>query len=229
MKIYAISDIHGCFIPFLYALDIILEHLEEPDTKLVLLGDYIHCGDESRQVLDKIMNLQAKYGTDKVITLMGNHEDFVLEGFSSIDNVYVGYLSDQDHCDTKYIRWMENLPKYYVEGNTIFVHAGINEEAADEWKWETSEYEFLQKYPHQLGKIAGLDKKVVAGHIYTSEIADDSDFHDIYYDGDSHIYIDGDVLTNGILPILLVDTDKDEYYQVTENWQMPLEPYGFDE
>lgn len=103
MKIYAISDIHGCFIPFLYALDIILEHLEEPNTKLVLLGDYIHGGDESRQVLDKIMNLQAKYGTDKVIALMGNHEDFVLEGFSSIDNVYVGYLSDQDHCDTKYI------------------------------------------------------------------------------------------------------------------------------
>lgn len=39
---------------------------------------------------------------------------------------------------------MENLPKYYVEGNTIFVHAGINEEAADEWKWETSEYEFCK-------------------------------------------------------------------------------------
>lgn len=69
----------------------------------------------------------------------------------------------------------------------------------------------------------------MAGHIYTSEIADDSDFHDIYYDGDSHIYIDGDVLTNGILPILLVDTDKDEYYQVTENWKMPLEPYDYDE
>ena len=90
MKIYAISDIHGCSIPFLYALDIILEHLEEPDTKLVLLGDYIHGGDESRQVLDKIMNLQAKYGTDKDIALMGKHGEFVREGVSSIDDVCVG-------------------------------------------------------------------------------------------------------------------------------------------
>ena len=73
MKIYCMSDIHGCLAEFEEALNLIVENLEEPDAQLVLLGDYIHGGPEGRRVLDKIMNLQMKYGTDKIIALMGNH------------------------------------------------------------------------------------------------------------------------------------------------------------
>lgn len=42
MKIYCMSDIHGCLAEFEEALALIREHLDEPDTMLVLLGDYIH-------------------------------------------------------------------------------------------------------------------------------------------------------------------------------------------
>ena len=58
MKIYCISDIHGCLAEFEEALSLVLDHLGEPDTKLVLLGDYVHGGADSKGVLDRIIDLQ---------------------------------------------------------------------------------------------------------------------------------------------------------------------------
>jgi serine/threonine protein phosphatase 1 len=120
---------------------------------------------------------------------------------------------------------MERPPRYYVEGNTIFVHAGIDEEAGDLWEWGTGEEIFVGKYPAETGKIEGLDMKVVAGHIGTAVISGDPDFHDIYYDGQSHYYIDGTVLDSGIIPILMVDTSEDKYYSVTEAGDRIVLPY----
>lgn len=58
MKIYCMSDIHGCLPEFEEALSLVEDYLKEPDTKLCLLGDYIHGGADSYGVLDKIMRLQ---------------------------------------------------------------------------------------------------------------------------------------------------------------------------
>ena len=59
MKIYCMSDIHGCIAEFEYALSLVEEQLSKPDTRLVLLGDYVH-GPDSYAVLDKIISLQNK-------------------------------------------------------------------------------------------------------------------------------------------------------------------------
>lgn len=217
-KIYCCSDVHGCMDEFEYALSIILGHLDEPDTKLILMGDYIHGGSDSYAVLDRIIGLQREYG-EKVTALMGNHEKWVIEGFKGIDN---GKYSDRDD---KYISWLENLPLYYTEGNTVFVHAGIDEETGDEWEWETGEYLFTDKFPAETGYFS-TGQKIVAGHVYTSIIAGDKRYSEIYYDGLSHYYIDGDVLTNGNILILMVDTDTDTYYSVTENGCYEVLPYG---
>lgn len=80
MIYYCISDIHGCLFAFQNALDIITSHLSEENTALILLGDYIHGGKENAAVLDKIMELQNRYGSGKVIALLGNHEELVCEG-----------------------------------------------------------------------------------------------------------------------------------------------------
>lgn len=87
MRIYCMSDIHGCLPEFEEALSMVLEHLEKEDAKLILLGDYVHGGASDRGVLDMIINLQNKYGKDKVIALMGNHENWILEGISTIDHL----------------------------------------------------------------------------------------------------------------------------------------------
>ena len=228
MKIYCISDVHGFLAEFEEALSLVIEHLEEPDTKLCLMGDYIHGGADNYGALDKIISLQNRYGEDKIIVLLGNHEEFVLTGYSSINSMSMiedNEYDDGDDQDDKYICWLENLPRYYTEGNTIFVHAGIDEDAGDMWEWGTSDEIFVSKYPAETGKIEGLEMKVVAGHVGTAEISGDPRFHDIYYDGESHYYIDGTVIDSGVIPVLLVDTEEDKYYQVTEGGNNLISPY----
>ena len=112
-----------------------------------------------------------------------------------------------------------------MEGNTIFVHAGIDEEAGDLWEWGTGEEMFVGKYPAETGQIEGLEMKVVAGHVGTAEIAGNPRYHDIYYDGASHYYIDGTVLDSGVIPVLMVDTATDKYYRVTESGAWLILPY----
>ena len=231
MKIYCISDIHGCLEELEESLSLILEHLNESDTMLVILGDYVHGGTESRGVLNRIMKLQQRYGTDKVVALLGNHDEWVINGTASIDSgSFIQNEYDYDeNDDDKYIRWLETLPRYFVEGNTIFVHAGIDEQAGEMWEWETSDDIFTMKYPAETGKIQGLDMKVVAGHVGTAEISGDSRFHDIYFDGESHYYIDGTVIDSGIIPVMMVDTETDRYYRVTEAGNWIITPYGEDD
>lgn len=222
------SDIHGFLAEFEEALSLVIEHLEKPETMLILLGDYIHGGSDNYGVLDKIIELQSRYGSDKVPALMGNHEEFVLWGDSTINHMIKTlageHFIDEDMED-KYIRWMKKLPRYYTAGNTIFVHAGIDEGAGDLWEWETGDEIFVGKYPAETGKIEGLAMKVVAGHVGTAEIAKDPGFHDIYYDGQSHYYIDGTVSDSGVIPVLMVDTDTDKYYRVTETGNWLILPY----
>ena len=37
-----------------------------------------------------------------------------------------------------------------------------------------------------------------------------------YIHGGSHYYIDSDVLKNGVVPVLMYDTDAKKFYEVTE-------------
>ncbi len=212
MKIYAISDIHGCLQELEEALSFI--DISKEDTKLIFLGDYIH-GPNSYGVLDRIIKLQEKYGTEKVIALMGNHENDVIEGRDCIDSKY-------HEEDIEYIRWMKKLPLYYATKEQIFCHAGIEEEAEDLWKLGTEDYTFIEKFPASLGAFY-MD--IIAGHVGTYQIAGDREFHDIYYDGYSHYYIDGTVLHSGKLPVLLVDTKTRTYYSVTKDGKKKIVPY----
>lgn len=127
MIYYCISDIHGCLFAFQNALDIITSHLSEENTALILLGDYIHGGKENAAVLDKIMELQNRYGSGKVIALLGNHEELVCEGMASVDACGTGSGDDD-----RYVSWLRGLPRYHAAEKTIFVHAGIDEECKRE-------------------------------------------------------------------------------------------------
>ena len=146
---------------------------------------------------------------------MGNHENDVIEGRDCIDSKY-------HEEDMEYIRWMKKLPLYYATKEQIFCHAGIEEEAEDLWKLGTEDYTFIEKFPASLGAFY-MD--IIAGHVGTYQIAGDREFHDIYYDGYSHYYIDGTVLHSGKLPVLLVDTKTRTYYSVTKDGKKKIVPY----
>ena len=106
------------------------------------------------------------------------------------------------------IAWIRKMPLYYETKDMIFVHAGINEKAGKNWKAATGEEVFLAKYPPTTGKFI---KTIVAGHTGTSSefLSNDSENHDIYFDGQSHYYIDGTVYRpGGRLNVVLFENES---------------------
>jgi serine/threonine protein phosphatase 1 len=55
-RLFAISDIHGCYKPF-YELIVNTIELTKSD-QLILLGDYIDRGEQSKEVIDFILELK---------------------------------------------------------------------------------------------------------------------------------------------------------------------------
>ncbi len=112
------------------------------------------------------------------------------------------------------VRWIRSMATYYETETQIFVHAGVDEKAGDFWKLDTADDIFLGKYPHSTGPFI---KTIIAGHIGTGAIAQDQSYHDVYFDGTSHYYIDGTVYKDGKLLLLAYDESDRRYYQVEKD------------
>jgi hypothetical protein len=136
MYIYAIGNIRGFYDLFEDALALVDL---SGDNKLVLLGDYIRVGPDSYKILDRVMALEAEYGTDKVIALRGNQEKWTLEGEVSITS----FEKDDLEKDITYINWFKTLRPFYKYGNYLFFNYGEAEE---------TDKSMLSLYQEQLGK-----------------------------------------------------------------------------
>ncbi len=117
------------------------------------------------------------------------------------------------------IKWIREMPHYYETTDQIFVHAGIDEEAQEDWKWGTADDFFLWKYPATFGPFL---KDIIAGHTGTAALAGNDSFHDIYYDGENHYFIDGSVYKGGKLLLLAYEKESGKYYQVEDGQMMPV-------
>jgi serine/threonine protein phosphatase 1 len=138
-RLFAISDIHGCFNTF-YELVTKKLSLTKSD-KLVLLGDYIDRGQNSREVIDFIIDL--KQMNFNVVALAGNHEQMLLDAFNNRDLLPLWlmnsgmttleslHISSLEDIDPKYYRFFTQLPFYKKEGDNYFVHAGFDDLADD--------------------------------------------------------------------------------------------------
>lgn len=110
--------------------------------------------------------------------------------------------------DRELIRWLWELPYYYETERQIFVHAGVDEEAGENWSIASPERTFVWKFPASRGPFL---KDVIAGHLSTATLSGDRDFHDVYWDGASHYYIDGTVYVSKRLPVLVYDMQTGKY------------------
>ena len=77
-RTFAIGDIHGHATLLQDLLALIRPHAASGDT-LVFVGDYIDRGNDSAEVVDMVLALQAGGWDGPVITLRGNHEDWLLD------------------------------------------------------------------------------------------------------------------------------------------------------
>lgn len=215
MIIYAMGDIHGCLMEFEESLSLVDL---SGDSMLVLLGDYIH-GPYSYGVLNRIIQLQKEFGKEKIVALIGNHEEMAIDGSWPIED---SKREGKHHEDQFYLNWMKSLPRYYQTGKQIFVHAGIDEEAGEFWEIMTDDSIFTAKFPAQTGLFY---KDIIAGHIATEIISGTPGYDDIYFDGKSHYYIDGNVLDYGSIPVIMVDTESNKYYRVTQTGSWLILPF----
>lgn len=84
MRIFAASDLHGNYTRFRQGLidSNILTHEDkwvDSNNLLVLCGDYIDRGDESKQLVDFLIKLKNNY-PECLVLLKGNHEQMLLHG-----------------------------------------------------------------------------------------------------------------------------------------------------
>ena len=151
-RLFAISDIHGCFKPF-YEMVVNVIKLTKSD-QLILLGDYIDRGEQSKEVVDFIIDL-IKKGFN-VTPLAGNHELMLLDSWNDPEALYQWYMNSgattlfslgiQDivEIDKQYIDFFTGLEFYKEIGKYIFVHAGFNDYTTDPFSdkhtmvWECS-------------------------------------------------------------------------------------------
>jgi serine/threonine protein phosphatase 1 len=138
-RLFAISDIHGCFKPF-YKLVVDIIKLTKSD-QLILLGDYIDRGDRSKEVIDFIIDLYNK--GFNITTLSGNHEVMLAESYYDEETLPLWLMNhgtstlasfgiqDIRDLDDRYLKFFTSLEYYKIIGNLVFVHAGFDDLAAD--------------------------------------------------------------------------------------------------
>lgn len=194
--IYAMSDIHGETELLKEMLKLV--DLQDKNNKIILLGDYLNHKSKNYDILTFIKEFQDRYKS-QVVVLLGNHEFMLIEDITSKKIIF---------DDKVIIDWLKSLPYYFETDTQIFVHAGIDEEAEELWKYGSESYYLCCKYPHTTGKFF---KDIIAGHISTSEISGKSDYHKVYWDKQSHFFIDGDTPISKIIPILKYDTLSRKY------------------
>ncbi len=170
MSIYAIGDIHGCRVA--------LEHLVHnvpltAEDVLVLLGDYVDRGPDSKGVLDWILEYE---GPAKLVVLRGNHEVMMLDARDNTEKFFswqhfggeetlLSYnFSDGSDWTTSIpqTHWelLENTLPYFESDDQIFVHAGVKPKRALEDQDDRTLYWRKAAKPRPYSK----EHVVICGH-----------------------------------------------------------------
>jgi serine/threonine protein phosphatase 1 len=184
--VYAIGDIHGR----LDMLDELLEQIEGDcggldNAQLIFLGDYVDRGPDSRGVIEKLIHLKRMH--KDTVFLKGNHEAIMLDFLAEpedlpqwldwggeetlesygIDPVGVGKsdLADAIHAamPKAHLDFLNSLALTHIEGDYLFVHAGVRPGAALEDQTET-DLLWIRKRFHNAAPAERPDYVVVYGH-----------------------------------------------------------------
>lgn len=132
-RIFAIGDIHGCLDKLLDLLNLI--DWDPEDDTLVFIGDYIDRGPDSAGVIEHILGM--RHWSDRIICLLGNHEQLLLDflaGQNTQTFLYNGgqatiesYGGPDEGIPQSHYDFLESLAHYYETGDYIFVHAGLRD------------------------------------------------------------------------------------------------------
>lgn len=196
---FAIGDVHGEADKLQALHDAILDRIafENCAARIIHLGDYVDRGPDSRGVVERVMQLEAAFAdsdTVKVISLMGNHEQMMLDAYDADPDAsdlswwtqggaetaasYDVNASDSRHTwraaiPREHINWMRRLPLIHhaEDDGFVFVHAGIEpasfpNESERIYLWTRSERFMNDDNWPRRAELDGLT--VIHGHTPTS-------------------------------------------------------------
>jgi serine/threonine protein phosphatase 1 len=165
----AVGDVHGCS----KALKAVIEAIKPArDDTVVMLGDYVNRGPDSRGVLDVLADLR---GRCRLVPILGNHDEMLLQARSWFPRSAPPEGSDLDRAHHGR-DWGRELPKlspanlaflescvpYFETDAYIFVHAAydpalpMSRQPASLLRWHSLRDGVPR--PHYSGR------KVIAGH-----------------------------------------------------------------
>ena len=186
-RIAAVGDIHGradCLAHLFGRLDALHDAPDEPPLYEVYLGDYVDRGPESRAVLDLLMDRAQRRA---LVALKGNHEQMLLAALERDDALSVwlkhgghatlasfGLRAGRVVAQPRHLRaalatalgpdrlaFLTQLPPYHLDGEFLFVHAGVRPGVA---LADQSEADLLWIRHPFLSAIRPFGGTVVHGH-----------------------------------------------------------------
>jgi serine/threonine protein phosphatase 1 len=164
-RLLAVGDIHGC----LPALETLLMALQpQPDDTLVTLGDYIDRGPKSREVVERLIQLQ---GQCRLVPLLGNHDQMMLMVHDGRRELYIDWLlfggsatmqsygiEDPKNLPADHVDFLRSCRLYYETDGYFFVHGNyqaelpLDQQPNDVLMWES--LKARRPGPHVSGKMA---------------------------------------------------------------------------
>lgn len=175
-RLIGISDIHGEYDKLCAVLD---KLSPKKDDKFIFMGDYIDRGSKSKDVVDKLIELgdfcSCVYliGSHEYAMLHANSDDYynylfwnyggdaTVKSYGSFDNIM------KVHGD-----FFKSLKFYHIEGNYLFIHAGIRVGVSLE---DQSEEDMVYIRSEFYNKKHHLPYKIIFGHTEfdTPQVQDD--------------------------------------------------------
>lgn len=208
-RTFAVGDIHGCDV----ALETLLSKLDlaAQDT-VVVLGDVIDRGPNSRRAIELLLDLQSKC---KVIPILGNHEEMMLDALGGGEwlqswlsyggvTTLKSYDDDPSNIPREHLDFLSSGRDFVETELDIFIHAALDpqlELAAQPIELLRWTHIAGQEAPHVSGK------RVVCGH--TPQLSG------VPLSFPGWICIDTAVFKQGWLTAL--DVDSGEIHQATQD------------
>lgn len=193
-RIYAVGDVHGrldLLSGLLLRIENDLRARPAKDPILVFLGDYIDRGPQSRQVIDKLIELAR---TRQCVFLKGNHEEFLSKflqdaagwdvwvkngGREALESYGLSWVFDRPSLTPKLVsqqlalflpythrKFLSNLKSNFSTGDYFFVHAGVKPGRPLAHQNEADLFWIRDEFLSHRGQF---EKMIVHGHTPVSE------------------------------------------------------------
>jgi serine/threonine protein phosphatase 1 len=145
---YVLSDIHGMYDKLTRIIEKIKDDtatrgLYQEDCRIIVLGDMIDRGPNSKEVLKFLMHPIGGYD---VVVLKGNHEVMAIDAHEGkYDSRRLWMMNGGGTCLDSYghgvkvipdrhLRWIKSLPYFYEDDLRFYVHAGVDPRMGDPFK-----------------------------------------------------------------------------------------------